>query len=109
MNDAILQDVDIPKIPVHTHPQQEPIQEQRIPPFSERLAIEKLVVHPEYDIMNELKNICVKIPLLQAIEDIPIYNKVIKDICIKRPGKKQKYPLTIHVIGQMSKCMTDQS
>ena len=33
MNDAILQDVDIPKIPLDTHPQQEPIQEQRIPPF----------------------------------------------------------------------------
>ena len=38
-NDAILQDVDIPKIPSHTHPQQEPTQEQRIPPFPERLAI----------------------------------------------------------------------
>ena len=37
MNDTILQDVL--KLPVHTHPQQEPTQEQRIPPFSERLAI----------------------------------------------------------------------
>ena len=69
--------MDIPNILVHTHPQQEPIQEQSIPPFSERLAIEKPVVHPEYDIMNELKNNCVKIPLLQAIKDIPIYRKVI--------------------------------
>ena len=58
--------------------------------------------------MNELKNICVKIPLLQYIKDIPIYSKVTKEICIKRPGKKKKYPLTIHVIGEMSECMTDQ-
>ena len=101
------QDVDIPKILVQTHPQQEPTQEQRIPPFLERLAIEKPVVHPEYDILNELKNICVKIPLLQAIKDIPIYSKVIKELCIKHPGKKQKDPLTIHVIGDMSECMTD--
>ena len=35
MNDSILQDV--PKILVHTHPQQEPTQERRIPPFLERL------------------------------------------------------------------------
>ena len=53
MNDTILQDV--PNIPVHTHPQQEPTQERRIPPISEWLAIEKPVIHPEYDILNELK------------------------------------------------------
>ena len=52
MNDAILQDVDITKILVHTHPHQEPIQEQRIPPFPEQLAIENPIVLPEYDIMN---------------------------------------------------------
>ena len=99
MNDAILEDVNIPKVPIHTHLPQEIIQEQRITPFLERLLIEKPVVHPEYNVLNELKNICIKIPLLQAIKDIPIYSKVIKEICIKCPGKKQKDPLTIHVIG----------
>ena len=99
MNDAILEDVNIPKVVVHTHPPQETIQEQRIPPFPEILVIEKLVVHPEYNILNELKNICIKIPLLQAIKDIPIYSKVIKELCIKCPGNKQMDPLTIHVIG----------
>ena len=59
--------------------------------------------------MNELKNICIKIPLLQAIKDIPIYSKVIKEICIKLPWKKQNDPLTIHVIREMSECMTGQS
>ena len=59
--------------------------------------------------MNELKSFCIKIPLLQAIKDIPIYSKVIKELCIKHPRKKQKDPLTIHVIGEMSECMTDQS
>ena len=42
MNDAILEDVNIPKFPVHTPPLQETIQERRIPPFPERLVIEKL-------------------------------------------------------------------
>ena len=59
--------------------------------------------------MNELKNICIKITLLQYIKDIPIYSKVIKELCIKHPGKKQKDPLTIHVIGEMSECMMGQS
>ena len=58
--------------------------------------------------MNELKKICINIPLLQAIKDIPIYIKVIKEICIKFPGKKQKDPFTIHVIGDMSECMVGQ-
>ena len=35
VNDAILEDVTIPKVPVHTHPPQEAIHEQRIPPFLE--------------------------------------------------------------------------
>ena len=71
--------------------------------------IEKPVIHPKYDILNELKNIRVKIPLLQAIKDIPIYSEVIKELCIKLPGKKQKDPLTIHVIREMFESMTDQS
>ena len=101
--------MNILKFPVPTHPLQEPIQEQRILPFPARLVIEKPVVHSEYDILNELKHIYVKILLLQAIKDIPIYSKVIKELCIKRPGKKQKDPLTIHVIGEMSEYMSDQS
>ena len=59
--------------------------------------------------MNELKKICIKIPLLQAIKHIPIYSKVIKELYIKLPVKKQKDPLTIHVIGEKSECMTGQS
>ena len=45
MNDAIEEDVTIPKVPVHTHPPQETIQEQIIPPFPEILVIENPVVH----------------------------------------------------------------
>ena len=67
------------------------------------------MIHPKYDIIKELKNIFVKIPLLQAIKDIPIYNKVIKELCIKSLGKKQKDPPIIHVIGEMFECMVDQS
>ena len=36
MNNVFLEDVNISKVPVHTHPLQETIQEQRVPPFLER-------------------------------------------------------------------------
>ena len=35
--------------------------------------------------------------------------KAIKELFIKKLGRKQIDPPTIHVIGEMSKCMIDQS
>jgi hypothetical protein len=55
-----------------------------------------------HDLEAELRNICVKIPLLQAIKDIPIYSKIIRDLCIKNPRRKKKEPLVIQVVGQLS-------
>jgi len=39
--------------------------------------------------------------LLQAIKDIPIYSKVIKELCIKNPGRKRKDPPTVHLVGDL--------
>jgi hypothetical protein len=64
--------VIIPKNQEVGLPQNEPSQITKVPPYSDRLIIEKPTTRPEFDILNELKNICVKIPLLQAIKDIPI-------------------------------------
>jgi hypothetical protein len=48
-----------------------------------------------HDLEAELRNICVNIPLLQTIKDIPIYAKIIRDICIKNLGRKRKEPFVI--------------
>jgi hypothetical protein len=80
----------------------------KAPPYPERLVIKKPTTWPEFDILNELKNICVKIPLLQAIKDILVYNKVVKELCIKKPGRKQKDPPTIHLIGELSEYISEQ-
>jgi len=77
------------------------------PPFPERLLIEKAIVQSEFDIMNELRNVCVKILLLQVIRDVPIYAKTIKELCIKKIGQKQKDPPTIHLVGQSSNCISE--
>jgi len=69
-------------------------------PFSERLTHP---VHPnpeDNELLGELKNLCVKIPLLQAIKDVPIYNKLIKDMCFKHPQRRKRDTPTINVIGK---------
>lgn len=61
-----------------------------------------LIEYPDFDILSELKNICIKIPLLQAIQDIPIYAKTIKELCIKKSMRKKKTTATVHVVGTLS-------
>lgn len=51
---------------------------------------------------------CVKILLLQAIRDIPIYAKTIRELCIKKVGRKKKDPPTIQFIGQSTDQLTNQ-
>jgi hypothetical protein len=86
-----------------TTPHTEQPQAPKLPPYPERLAIENPIILPEFDLEAELRNVCVKIPLLQAIKDIPIYAKTIRDLCIKKPGRKRKDPLTIQVVGQLAR------
>ena len=59
-----------------------------------------------HNLEAELRNICVKIPLLQAIKDIPIYDKIVRDICIKKLGRKRKEPPVIQVVGKLSEFIT---
>jgi len=51
--------------------------------------------------LGELKNLCVKILLLQAIKDVPIYNKLIKEKYLKHPRRRKKETPTTNVIGQL--------
>ena len=64
------------------------------PHFPERLqidkGIEKQILLPKYDFIDELKFVCIKIPLLQAIKDIPILAKIIRELSMKKSGRKTK-------------------
>jgi len=42
------------------------------PPFPERLTQPLQPTPKEIELLEELKKICVKIPLLQTIKDVPI-------------------------------------
>jgi len=58
-------------------------------------AFPEILTHPvhhtleENELLGELKNLCVKILLLQAIKDIPIYKSLIKEKCFKHLGWKK--------------------
>lgn len=69
-------------------------------PYLERLAIEKSIRRVEFNIESQLQKLCAKIPLLQAIRDIPMYAKIVKELCLKKPRRKKKEPPTIHFIGK---------
>jgi len=53
----------------------------------------------EIELMGELKQLYVKIPLLQAIKDVPIYIKLIKENYFRHPGRRKSDAPTINVIG----------
>jgi hypothetical protein len=43
------------------------------PPFTKRLALTKTLEPPAFNLLRELQNLYVKIPLLQALRDVPIH------------------------------------
>ena len=77
---GILQDEEYIHIP-QTQDRSQPKKPQmaKHPPYSERLAIEKPIVQLEFNIESQLRNIFVNIYLLQAIRDVPIYGKIVRN------------------------------
>ena len=67
--------------------------------------MEKQILLPDYDFLDELKNVCIKIPLLQAIREIPILAKTIKELSLKIPGRKPRDTRRIHLVGKITDIM----
>ena len=57
---------------------------------------------PQFNLLGELKNLYVKIPLLQSLHDVPIYARTVRDLCTRKLGRKTRDPPTVHVIGKLS-------
>ena len=43
----------------------------------------------------------VQIPLFQAIKDVPIYGKAIREAYLKNHGRKKKDPTVVYFVGQL--------
>lgn len=61
---------------------------------------------PKSSLAAELRNICIKVPLLQAIKEILICIKIIKELCLKNPGRIILEPQTIQFFGRVAELMT---
>jgi len=55
----------------------------------------------ESELLQEIKQLNIEIPLLQAIKDVPELNQFIKQYCIKMQGRKKNFPPTIQVEGKV--------
>ncbi|XP_059077911.1 uncharacterized protein LOC131876508 [Cryptomeria japonica] len=90
--------------PIPSRPEQQ--ESSNTPPFPQRLEAKPTKQkEPIFDIMDQLKNLCVKIPLFQAINDVLIHGKAIKEAFLKKTGRKKKDPSTVHVVGQLADLM----
>eukprot|EP00253_Pinus_taeda_P032953 PITA_32953 len=94
--------------PLEEEEEKQESEPQAIPPFPERLTVTTQPNPEETELLGELKQLCVKIPLLQAIKDVPIYNKLIKEKCFRHPGRRKRDTSTINVIGQLFDLMLGQ-
>ena len=76
----VLLDKNTPSPPVEVEEEKEEDNTKiQQPPFPERLIHPSQHTPEETKLLGELENLCVKIPLLQAIKDVPIYNRLIKE------------------------------
>jgi len=78
------------------------------PPFPKRLSATVQPTREETELLGELKHLCVKIPFLQAIKYVPIYNRLIKEKCFRHPRRHKRDAPTINVIGQLFDLMLGQ-
>ena len=77
----------------------QPTQLIRQPPYPEILMLPRAGGKPQFNLLGELRNLYVKIPLLQALQDVPIYARTVRGLCTKKPGRKPRDPPTVHVMG----------
>jgi hypothetical protein len=96
-------------VPEEVQPSSNIVAETAEPPFPERLALTKMPEPLAFNLLGELQNLYVKIPLLQALRDVPIYARTMRDICVKKLSRKTKYPLTVHVMGDLSALMSGKA
>jgi hypothetical protein len=61
---------------------------------------------PAFNLLGELQNLYVKITLLQELRDVPIYARTMRDICVKKHGRKTKD--LVHVMGDLSALMSSK-
>ena len=55
------------------------------------------------DILDEL---CVKIPFLKTIKDVIIYSREVRELCLRKLGRKKLDPPTIHLTRKLANILS---
>jgi len=81
------------------------------PPFPQRLvpiapSKPNLVA---IDLLDQLKQMTIQISLLDALKEIPLYNKTLKEVCTKKSARNKKDPPTVHMLGELSDLMLSKT
>lgn len=98
----VLLDAQPPSQPRDTKEEKEDsVPQASVPPYPKRLVQPKQYTPKEVEFLRELKNLCVKIPLLQYIKYAPIYSKLIREECFKIPRRRKRGTLTINFVGKL--------
>eukprot|EP00253_Pinus_taeda_P027666 PITA_27666 len=81
--------------PLEEEEEKQESEPKAIPPFPKRLTVTTQPNLEETELLGELKQLCVKMPLLLAIKDVPIYNKLIKGKCFRHPCRDTMLKLNL--------------
>ena len=65
-------------------------------------GVQKQITFPDYDMLDELRIVCIKIPLLQAIKEIPNFAKTMKELSNQRSGRKRKDIKRIQLVRKIT-------
>jgi len=68
-------------IPIHAEPFPSSSNQ---PPYPKRFVVEKKDPIPESSLAYKLRNLFIKVPLLQDIKEVPICTKIIRQLYLKK-------------------------
>jgi len=91
--------------PIYVHSKPSSSSSNR-PPYPERLVVEKKGPIPKSILASKLRNLFIKVPLVQAMKEIPICTKIIRELWLKKPGRRRLEPKTIQFVGRAAELMT---
>lgn len=60
---------------------------------------------PKSSLASELRNLFIRVSFLQAIKDIPICIEIMRELCLKNPGRRRLEPQTIQFVYRVAELM----
>lgn len=63
----------------------------------------------ESELLKELKQLNIVVKVLLAIKDVPELNRLVKEMCLKKVGRKKRaFPKTIQIDGKVADLLSEK-